>query len=101
MNMTGKTQEIKVVPFFWTMLFGKSFRYSGHGKPSEIHIEGSLEDLKYAAFYLNEAGVVIAMSSCQKDPIVSQFAEFTAQGKQLTKADIQEDAFAWIQQLNK
>lgn len=101
LNMTGKTQELHVVPFFWTMLFGKSFRYCGHGKPAEVHIEGSIGDLKFVAFYINEAGTVIAMSSCQRDPVVSQFAEFLSQGKTLTKSDIQEDAFAWIQQLNK
>lgn len=100
LNMTGTSEKLHNVPFFWTMLFGKSFRYCGHGKPSEVHIEGSLDDLKFVAFYLNEAGTVIAMSSCQKDPVVSQFAEFLAQGKSLTKAEITEDAFAWIQQLN-
>jgi apoptosis-inducing factor 3 len=101
MNMTGKSEELRVVPFFWTMLFGKSFRYCGHGKPSEVHIEGSIDDMKFVAFYINEAGTVISMSSCQRDPVVSQFAEFLSQGKTLTKSDIQEDAFAWIQQLNK
>lgn len=100
-NMAGKAQELKVVPFFWTMLFGKSFRYCGHGKPAEVHIEGNIEDLKFVAFYLNEAGTVIAMSSCGRDPVVSQFAEYLTQGKSLTKSDIQEDAFAWIQKLNK
>ena len=100
-NMTGMTQELRVVPFFWTMLFGKSFRYCGHGKPSEVHIEGNIDELKFVAFYINEAGKVIAMSSCQRDPIVSQFAEFLSQGKSLMKAEIQEDPFAWLQQLNK
>lgn len=100
-NMTGKQEELHAVPYFWTMLFGKSFRYCGYGKPAEIHIEGSIDDLKYVAFYLNEAGTVIAMSSCQRDPVVSQFAEFLSQGKTLTKAEVLEDAFGWIQQLNK
>lgn len=98
-NMTGMVKELRNVPYFWTMVFGKSFRYCGFGKPAEVHIEGSLDEMKFVAFYLNEAGTVIAMSSCQKDPIVSQFAEFLSQGKTLTKADIQEDAFAWIQQI--
>ena len=101
LNMTGKKDELHVVPFFWTMLFGKSFRYCGHGKPAEVHIEGSLDDLKFVAYYLNEEGTVIAISSCQKDPVVSQFAEFLSQGRTLTKAEIQEDAFGWIQKLNK
>lgn len=101
LSMVGKPEELKNVPFFWTMLFGKSFRYCGHGKPAEVHIEGSIEELKFVAFYLNEAGTVIAMSSCGKDPIVSQFAEYLSQGKSLTKTEIQEDAFAWLQKLNK
>ena len=101
LNMTGKAQELHVVPYFWTMVFGKSFRYCGYGKPAEVHIEGSLEEMKYVAFYMNQAGKVISVSSCQRDPIVSQFAEFLSQGRTLTKAEIQEDPFAWLQQLNK
>lgn len=101
LNMVGKLEELHVVPFFWAMLFGKSFRYCGFGKPAEIHIEGSVEAMKFVAFYLDASGNVIAMSSCGKDPVVSQFAEYLSQGKKLTKSDIQEDAFAWIQQLNK
>lgn len=27
--MLGKDTDIKSVPFFWTMLFGKSLRYCG------------------------------------------------------------------------
>lgn len=96
LNMAGKRQELHVVPYFWTMLFGKSFRYCGHGKPAEVHIEGSIEEMKFVAYYLNEAGTVIAISSCQRDPIVSQFAEFLSQGKILTKSEIQEDAFGWV-----
>lgn len=101
LNMVGKRQELHTVPYFWTMLFGKSFRYSGYGTPAEVHIEGSIDEMKFVAFYLNEAGTVIATSSCQRDPVVSQFAEFLSQGKTLTKSDIQEDAFGWVQQLNK
>lgn len=101
LNMVGKPEELHVVPFFWAMLFGKSFRYCGHGKPADIHVEGSIEDMKFVAFYLDVSGNVIAMSSCGKDPIVSQFAEYLSQGRTLTRKDIQEDAFAWIQQLNK
>lgn len=101
LNMVGKPEALHVVPFFWAMLFGKSFRYCGYGKPATIHIEGSLEELKYVAFYIDASGKVIAMSSCGRDPVVSQFAEFLSQGRSLTISDIQEDAFAWINKLNK
>lgn len=28
-NMLGKNKPLKAVPFFWTVLFGKGFRYTG------------------------------------------------------------------------
>lgn len=101
LNMCGKKTELKAVPFFWTMLFGKSFRYAGHGKPSEIKIIGSLENFKFVAYYLNEEGQVIAASSCGYDPIVAQFAEFLSQGKILHKTDIEDDPFKWTQRINE
>jgi len=29
LNMVGKQTEVKTVPFFWTMLFGKGVRFAG------------------------------------------------------------------------
>lgn len=101
LNMCGKRTELKAVPFFWTMLFGKSFRYAGHGKPSEIKIVGSLENFKFVAYYLNEEEQVIAASSCGQDPVVAQFAEFLSQGKILRKSDIEEDPFEWTKRINE
>lgn len=94
-NMAGITTELKAVPFFWCMIFGKSFRYSGYGAADEIQIEGDLKELKFVAYHMNKDGKVIAISSCQRDPIVSQFAEFTSQGKALYKKDLSPDPFAW------
>lgn len=94
-NMCGLKEKLKTVPFFWTVLFGKSLRYTGHGRASEVKIEGSLEEMKYTAFYFNEEGRVIAMSSCGPGSIVAQFAEFLAQGKVLTKEEVEKDPFGW------
>ena len=93
----GNTEEMKAVPYFWTQLFGKSFRYSGHGEPHETQIIGSLEDLKFVAVYYDKEGNVCGMSSCQRDPIVSQYAELQARGKSLTKSQLASasDPFAW------
>ena len=30
LNIVGKKTEVKTVPFFWTMLFGKGVRYAGN-----------------------------------------------------------------------
>ncbi|CRK98150.1 CLUMA_CG011518, isoform A [Clunio marinus] len=100
-NMCGKSNKLHVVPFFWCMVFGKSFRYCGYGKPSEVHIEGNLQDMKFVAFYLNDSGTVIAVASCQRDPVVSQFAEFLSQGRKLKKTELLTDPFGWIQNINK
>lgn len=100
-NMAGKSTELKVVPYFWTVLFGKSFRYSGYGEPHETQIIGSLDDLKFVAIYYDKEGEVCGMASCQRDPIVSQFAELRTQGKTLNKASIQAFAepFEWTQSI--
>lgn len=100
-NMAGKSTELKVVPYFWTVLFGKSFRYSGYGEPHETQIIGSLDDLKCVAIYYDKEGEVCGMASCQRDPIVSQFAELRTQGKTLNKASIQAFAepFEWTQSI--
>lgn len=97
-NMAGNETALAAVPYFWTQLFGKSFRYSGYGAPHETRIIGSLEDLKFVAVFLNRDGNVCGMASCQRDPIVSQFAEYQSRGKSLNKHDLDadaEDPFAW------
>lgn len=100
LNMCGKQEKLKVVPYFWTMVFGRSIRYAGSGKPKEVMIEGSLEDMKFVAYYIGEDDKIIAISSCNRDPIVSQFAEYSTQGKSLTKKDIEKDPFGWIKNIH-
>lgn len=95
LNMVGKPTELKAVPYFWTMLFGKGFRYTGYGVPHETIIEGDLKQLSFVAFYLDAQRKVIGMASCGRDPIVSQFAEFLAQGKTLHANQLSPDPFAW------
>uniref|UniRef100_A0A182QYX1 Rieske domain-containing protein n=1 Tax=Anopheles farauti TaxID=69004 RepID=A0A182QYX1_9DIPT len=96
LNMAGKATPLNAVPFFWTVLFGKSFRYCGYGNPDEVIIEGDLEALKFVAFYIGKAGRVIGMSSCQRDPVVAQFAEYSSQGKVLHKDDLRPNPLGWI-----
>lgn len=99
-NMAGNETALKAVPFFWTVLFGKSFRYSGYGPPHETRIIGSLDELKFVAVYFDEDGRVCGMSSCQRDPIVSQFAELQSQGKFITKKDLEmNEPFTWTKHI--
>lgn len=95
-NMCGtEAQKLKAVPFFWTVLFGRNIKYAGHGKAVDVRIEGSLEEMKFVAFYFSEVGRVIAVSSCSPTPIVAEFAEFLSQGKVLTREEVEKDPFGW------
>lgn len=96
LNMIGKATPLKAVPFFWTVLFGKSFRYCGYGQPDEVIIDGDLAALKFVAFYIGKGGRVIGMSSCQRDPVVAQFAEYSSQGKVLHKEDLTPNPLSWV-----
>ncbi|KOC70387.1 Apoptosis-inducing factor 3, partial [Habropoda laboriosa] len=95
LNICAKSTALNTVPFFWTTLFGKSYRYAGYGKPEKIRIYGSLENLEFFAYYIKD-GKIIAISSVGADPVVSDFANFLYEGKTLTEAEINKDPFGWI-----
>nr|BAM18407.1 disulfide oxidoreductase [Papilio xuthus] len=95
LNILKKETQLKTVPYFWTMLFGKSIRYAGCGKPSSTQIEGDIDALKFVIFFFDNSDKVIAVASCMRDPVVSQFAELVYQGKSLYKKDLKDDPFAW------
>jgi len=99
LNLVGKVTDIKSVPFFWTVVCGKSLRYTGYGVGyDDIYIHGNLDELKFAAFYFKNCKVV-AVASLQHDPIAAQAAEMFLQGQQITKRDILEDPIGWIKRL--
>ncbi|XP_026740655.1 apoptosis-inducing factor 3-like isoform X2 [Trichoplusia ni] len=98
-NMANKETFLKSVPFFWTVLFGKSIRYAGCGKAASTQIVGDIEELKFVIYFFDENDKVIAVGSCMRDPVVAQYAEFVTQGKTLYKKDLTEDPFAWTKEI--
>ena len=79
-SIAGEGRPIHSVPFFWTSVFGKSFRFTGLQPPFLVsfcsilssyffqgttrgwvdeQVIGSLEDLKFAVYYLNEYVVFV------------------------------------------
>jgi NADPH-dependent 2,4-dienoyl-CoA reductase/sulfur reductase-like enzyme len=80
-NMVNATPTpLRSVPVFWTASYGKSVRYAGHG----IGVDQILLDTfgqtemdtanpKFIAYYCR-GGIVIAVSSMNADPVVSDFA---------------------------
>lgn len=99
-NMVGTNrQELKAVPFFWTMLFGKGFRYAGYGAAASHQHEGSIKDLKFVTYNFDNHGNVVSVINCQKDPGSAHFATLQSMGQRLHKNDLQGDAFAWTKNL--
>uniref|UniRef100_A0A8C9VAG3 Apoptosis inducing factor mitochondria associated 4 n=1 Tax=Scleropages formosus TaxID=113540 RepID=A0A8C9VAG3_SCLFO len=61
LNMLNKPAEMKSVPFYWTVLAGKSIRYAGYGEGyTQVILKGKVEELKFLAFYVKDDEVVAA-----------------------------------------
>ncbi|XP_054724691.1 apoptosis-inducing factor 3-like [Uloborus diversus] len=89
LNMIDKNAVLQTVPFFWSTMFGKSFRYAGYGEGfDEIIIKGDIESLQFIAYYCKESKVV-AVCTCNKDPEAAKFASCVSLGETLSKSQIQ------------
>uniref|UniRef100_A0A3Q1AZY4 Rieske domain-containing protein n=1 Tax=Amphiprion ocellaris TaxID=80972 RepID=A0A3Q1AZY4_AMPOC len=89
LNMLKKPTKIESIPFFWTVLLGKSIRYAGYAEGyTEIVFKGKVEERKFVALYIKDE-VVVAAASLMFDPAVSRVAELMATGQTLTKAQAQ------------
>uniref|UniRef100_A0A672ZDM6 Apoptosis inducing factor mitochondria associated 4 n=1 Tax=Sphaeramia orbicularis TaxID=375764 RepID=A0A672ZDM6_9TELE len=89
LNMLKKPTKLESVPFFWTVLLGKSIRYTGYGEGyTEIIFKGKVAEQKFLAFYIKDE-VVVAAASLMFDPAVARLAELMAKGQIITKAQAQ------------
>uniref|UniRef100_A0A8C7GMB4 Apoptosis inducing factor mitochondria associated 4 n=1 Tax=Oncorhynchus kisutch TaxID=8019 RepID=A0A8C7GMB4_ONCKI len=96
LNMLQKQIKIDSVPFFWTVLLGKSVRYTGYGEGyTEIIFKGKVEERKFLAFYIKDDQVVAA-ASLMFDPAVARLAEMMSNGLVITKAQAQSDDLSWL-----
>ncbi|KAJ3159658.1 hypothetical protein HK101_001030 [Irineochytrium annulatum] len=92
LELAGKTADLKFtqVPYFWTVQYGKSIRYSGHAESfDDVVIHGSLdpENLAFVAYY-GRAGKVLAVASVAKDPAVSHASELLRVGKMPSMSEL-------------
>lgn len=95
-NMLGKKKPLHTVPFFWSMMFGKSFRYAGYGVGyDDIVIQGNVDELKFTAYFCVKDDVV-AVCTINNDPIAAQFASYLLAGKTLSKDDSKSDPPTWF-----
>uniref|UniRef100_A0A668A746 Apoptosis inducing factor mitochondria associated 5 n=1 Tax=Myripristis murdjan TaxID=586833 RepID=A0A668A746_9TELE len=96
LNMLDRPTELNSVPFYWTVLLGKTIRYAGYGEGyTELVLKGKLEDLKFLALYIKD-DEVIAAASLDYDPAVSAVAERFAAGKVITKKEAQYRVHNWL-----
>ncbi|KAM4796386.1 apoptosis-inducing factor 3-like [Rhinophrynus dorsalis] len=93
LNMLSQQVAVNSVPFFWTSLLGKSIRYAGFGEGyTETVVKGQLEELKFLVFYIKD-DLVVAVSSMNFDPAVSQIAEIMLSGRRITKKEVLSEDF--------
>uniref|UniRef100_A0AAR2KKS7 Rieske domain-containing protein n=1 Tax=Pygocentrus nattereri TaxID=42514 RepID=A0AAR2KKS7_PYGNA len=97
LNMLNKQTELNSVPFFWTVLLGKSIRYTGYGEGyTDIVFKGNVDERKFLAFYM-KGDDVVAAASLNFDPAVAKVAEIMATGKKITKSQRQSNSTSFIQ----
>ena len=66
-NMMGESVPYRGVPFFWSGQFGVNLRYLGHAADwDEVHVDGSLDDRTFIAYYI-KGGDVLAAASIGRD----------------------------------
>jgi len=89
--VAGVAKPLDTVPFFWTMVFGKSVRYTGYGAGyDDVIIHGSVDDLQFVAYYLKKERV-IAVATLGRDPVCAIFAEIFRAKKAVTKSDVESN----------
>ena len=80
------------IPFFWTMQYGKSLRYSGHAAtPDHGILLGSPDTLNYIEYYFDDEGEdtrASAASSLGRDKELVAFSELLRRGHAPTRAQI-------------
>ncbi|MGP5179176.1 FAD-dependent oxidoreductase [Psychrobacter aquimaris] len=80
------------IPFFWTMQYGKSLRYSGHAAtPDNNILFGSPDTLDYIEYYFDDVGEntrASAASTLGRDKELVAFSELLRRGHAPTRAQL-------------
>ncbi|XP_016353548.1 apoptosis-inducing factor 3-like [Sinocyclocheilus anshuiensis] len=96
LSMLQREVELNTVPFYWTVLLGRTIRYAGYGEGyTEMVLKGKFENMKFLALYLKNDEVVAA-AGLNVEPAVSVVAESLAGGRAITKAEAESDDLSWL-----
>ncbi|GFS84404.1 apoptosis-inducing factor 3 [Trichonephila clavipes] len=89
LNMIGRNTVFHSVPFFWSALCGKNFRYAGYAPNfEEVIIKGDLINLQFIAYYIKNSKVA-AVCTVNKDPEAARFASCMSLGESILKSQIE------------
>jgi len=84
----GNLKTVHSIPFFWTVQYGKSLRYTGYGVGfDDIVMVGDVSEGKFAAYY-TKGDDVIALATLMMDPLAADVAQRMLDGEVLKKKDI-------------
>ncbi|RXN10685.1 apoptosis-inducing factor 3-like protein [Labeo rohita] len=96
LSMLHREVELNIVPFYWTVLLGRTIRYAGCGEGyTKMVLKGKFENMKFLALYLKDEEVVAA-AGLNVEPAVSVVAERLAQGRVITQAEAESDDLSWL-----
>jgi NADPH-dependent 2,4-dienoyl-CoA reductase/sulfur reductase-like enzyme/nitrite reductase/ring-hydroxylating ferredoxin subunit len=92
-NMLGKKIPYNEIPYFWTMVFGKSLRYVGNvgsegATFDNVIIEGDLIKGEFVAYY-TKADRVAAVATVGRDPVAVACGELMRLNLMPSVAEIQ------------
>jgi len=93
MNMLNKHIPFNEIPYFWTMVFGKSLRYVGNVGSENVTfdnvlIEGDLTKGEFVAYYLSK-NVISAVATVGRDPVAVACSELMRKGLMPSPSEIQ------------
>jgi NADPH-dependent 2,4-dienoyl-CoA reductase/sulfur reductase-like enzyme/nitrite reductase/ring-hydroxylating ferredoxin subunit len=93
LNMLDKKVPFNEVPYFWTMVFGKSLRYVGNvGSEGvtfdNVIIEGDLAKGEFVAYY-TKGDRIAAVATVGRDPVAVACGELMRQNLMPSVAEIQ------------
>ncbi|XP_052074366.1 apoptosis-inducing factor 3-like isoform X1 [Mytilus californianus] len=101
LGILEKNEDVKSVPFFWTMMYKKSIRYTGYGFGyDDIVVHGDLDAPNFTAFY-TKGDEVVAVATLGTDPVAAQVAEIMYAGQKILKAEIQDSVDAVVEKFAK
>jgi hypothetical protein len=91
LNMLNKHVPFNEIPYFWTMVFGKSLRYVGNvGDTSfdNVLIEGDLVKGEFVAYYTKK-NQIVAVATVGRDPVAVACAELMRKNLMPIPSEIQ------------